>query len=327
MKSNPQSGSASEDDSGSGSETESDNHSPSASDFTVKPIVSKPANSAVMPSKKTASAKPAAAPSSGSKRPAETEPSLKNSKKKKVGGDDEDAKKGQRFWSEDDEITILKGIIEFESKKGVAASSNVAPFLEFIKNDLQVDLSTDQLAEKLTDKIRRLKKKYQAGEDGEDPVFSKPHELKCFELCKKIWGSEANGLDSNVKGGKRKPPRKNNKVNNDTVLALPVSDVSVKKEVQNNVANRGVKADPDDFWSKYPCLSGSLRTGNCAPRSDLTRLLTEKMPSLVGSSKAKELEERWRALQLIEMDLSVKKLDLMQEQTKLVLDSMKSLKD
>ncbi|TQD82525.1 hypothetical protein C1H46_031906 [Malus baccata] len=108
-----------------------------------------------MPSKKTASVKPAASPSSVLKRPTETEPSQNN------------------------------------SKKGVAASSNMAPFLEFIKNDLQVDLSTDQLAKKLTDKIKRLKKKYQAGEDGEDPVFSKPHGLKCFELCKNIWGSEA----------------------------------------------------------------------------------------------------------------------------------------
>ncbi|KAM1094809.1 hypothetical protein ACFX15_009395 [Malus domestica] len=90
MKSDPQSGSASKDDSGSGSKTESDNHSPPASDFTVKPIVFKPENNVVMPSKKTASAKPVAAPSSGSKRPAETKPSLKNSKKKKVGGDDED---------------------------------------------------------------------------------------------------------------------------------------------------------------------------------------------------------------------------------------------
>ncbi|KAM1512364.1 hypothetical protein PS1_024406 [Malus domestica] len=307
--------------------TESDNNSPSASDFTVKPIVSKPANDAVVPSKKTASAKPAAAPNSGSKRPAETEPNPKNSKKKKVGVDDEELKKGQRLWSEDDEITILKGIIEFESKKGVAGNSNVARFLEFITKDLQVDLSTDQLVEKLTDKIRRLKKKHQAGEDGEDSVFSKPHELKCLDLWKKIWGSEGNGIDSNAKGGKRKPPRKNNKVNNDMVLALPVSEVTVKKEVQKNVGNGGVKADPDDFWSKYPCLNGSLRTGNCAQSSDLTRLVIEKMPSLIGSSKAKELEERWRALQLIEMDLSVKKLDLMQEQTKLVLDLMKSSKD
>ncbi|KAM2924607.1 hypothetical protein COP2_040684 [Malus domestica] len=88
-----------------------------------------------MPSKKIASAKPAVAPNFGSKRPTETEPSPKNSKKKKVGDDDEDTKKRQCFWSED-EITILKCIIEFESKKGVEASSNVAPFLEFIKNDL-----------------------------------------------------------------------------------------------------------------------------------------------------------------------------------------------
>ncbi|KAH0984161.1 hypothetical protein GBA52_011338 [Prunus armeniaca] len=69
--SNPQWPSASEDDSGSGSETESENNSqsPSASDFTVKPIVSKPMNDTVKTNKKNAPAKPAPASNSGSKRP------------------------------------------------------------------------------------------------------------------------------------------------------------------------------------------------------------------------------------------------------------------
>ncbi|ONI18545.1 hypothetical protein PRUPE_3G222100 [Prunus persica] len=342
--SNPQWPSASEDDSGSGSETESENNSqsPSASEFTIKPVVSKPMNDPVKPNKKNAPAKPAPASNSGSKRPetelnkknapsssnsgskrrAETEPNPKDSKKKKVvnSGDDDDGKKG-RLWSEDDEIAILKGMIEYQVKNGPVTNSTMGAFHEFIKKKLQVDVSKLQLS----DKIRRLKMKYQKkGENGEDPVFSKPHEVKSFDLSKKVWSVEANGVDDNAKDSKRKP-RKSSKVDKATVLALPVSDVAEKKE-ELNVANGGIKADPVDFWSKYPCLSGSLGLDNSTPRSDLTTLMVQKMP-LIGKSKAKELEGKWRALQLIEMELSVKKLALMQEQAKFVLDSMKSSED
>lgn len=332
---NPQSESASseEDEDDAGSETESDdiNHSPSASDFTVKPIVSKPMNDSVKPNKKNAPAKPSSV-NPGSKRPAESDLNLRDSKKKKGtnSGDDEDTKKG-RLWSGDDEIAILKGMIDYKAKKGSDPYTNMGPFHEFLKKSLKVDVSKNQLM----DKIRRLRKKYhtnaEKGENGEDPVFSKAHELKSFDLSKKIWGLEADGGDDNAKNSKKKQPRKSSKANNSsTVLALPVSDVAdknVDKKEGLNVANGGVKAEPDEFWSKYPCLSASLRFGNCSPRSeDLERLMIQRMPS-IGSSKAKELDDRWRKLQVLEMELSVKKLDVMHEQAKLVLNVMKSQKD
>ncbi|KAH0984162.1 hypothetical protein GBA52_011339 [Prunus armeniaca] len=218
-------------------------------------------------------------------------------------------------------------MIEYQVKNGPVTNSTMGAFHEFIKKKLQVDVSKLQLS----DKIRRLKMKYQKkGENGEDPVFSKPHEVKSFDLSKKVWGVEANGVDDNAKDSKRKP-RKSNKVDKATVLALPVSDIApvsdvAEKKEELNVANGGIKADPVDFWSKYPCLSGSLGLDNSTPRSDLTTLMIQKMP-LIGKSKAKELEGKWRALQLIEMELSVKKLALMQEQAKFVLDSMKSSED
>ncbi|KAM5580742.1 STOREKEEPER protein [Rosa sericea] len=340
---NPQSESASSSsDDAAGSETESDdiNHSPSASDFTVKPIVSKPMNdsSSAKPTKKPAPAKPAP----GSKRPAESDPTPKDSKKKKGasgggGGDDEDTKKG-RLWGEDDEIAILKGMIDFKAKKGIDPSSNMGAFHEFLKRSLKADVSKNQLM----DKTRRLKKKYhtnaEKGENGEDPVFSKAHESKSFDLSKKIWGAEANGGDDSAKNSKKKPRKSakanNNNNNSSTVLALPVSDAAAERSVEKkvkveemNVANGGVKAEPDDFWSKHPSLSDSLRLGNCSSRWEgLERVMSQKMPS-IGSSKAKELDDRWRKLQVLEMELSVKKLDLMHEQAKLLLDGIKSRKD
>ncbi|PRQ52882.1 putative transcription factor GeBP family [Rosa chinensis] len=343
---NPQSESASseDDDAAAGSETESDdiNHSPSASDFTVKPIVSKPVNdsSSAKPTKKPAPAP--AKPAPGSKRPAESDPTPKDSRKKKKGangGDDEDTKKG-RLWGEDDEIAILKGMIDFKAKKGIDPSSNMGAFHEFLKRSLKADVSKNQLM----DKARRLKKKYhtnaEKGENGEGPVFSKAHELKSFDLSKKIWGAEANGGDDSAKNSRKKPRKSakannNNNNNSSTVLALPVSDAAAERSVEKkvkveemNVANGGVKAaESDDFWSKYPSLSDSLQLANCSSRWEgLERVMIQKMPS-IGSSKAKELDDRWRKLQVLEMELTVKKLDLMHEQAKLLLDGIKSRKD
>ncbi|XP_050381982.1 STOREKEEPER protein-like [Argentina anserina] len=336
----PQSESASDDD--ADSETESDNmsHSPSASDFTVKPIISKPMTDspAKKPTKKTAAAP--AKPSSGSKRAAETDSNPKDSKKTKKGGgangggggDDEDSKKGQgRLWGEEDEIAILQGMIDFKAKKDTDPSANMGAFHEYLKNNLKADVSKNQL----TDKARRLKKKYQTNADkGEEAVFAKAHELKSFELSKRIWGVEADGADDGGKSGKKKPRKSvkagNNNNNSSTVLALPVVD-SGEKSARNNVekkagvsvANGGVKAEPEEFWSKYPYLSDSLRVGSCPSKWEgMERVVSQGVPS-IGSSKAKGLDERWRKLQVLEMELAVNKLDLMHQQAKLALEAMK----
>ncbi|KAL6220340.1 hypothetical protein ACLB2K_008096 [Fragaria x ananassa] len=110
-RTNPPSESASD----AGSETESDamTHSPTASYFTVKPIVSKPMNdSAAKPTKKTAAA---AAPA---KRAAESDPNPKDSKKKKKGS---------------------------SGKNGTDPSSNMGAFHEFLRRSLKADVNKNQL--------------------------------------------------------------------------------------------------------------------------------------------------------------------------------------
>ena len=59
------------------------------------------------------------------------------------------------------------------------------------------------------------------------------------------------------------------------VLKLPASDSdmaeksakknNVERKVEVNVAYGGVKVEPDpeEFWTKYPNLSESLRVGSC----------------------------------------------------------------
>ncbi|KAF3637022.1 putative histone H3.3-like [Capsicum annuum] len=96
--------------------------------------------------------------------------------------------KWQQMKGEDDEIDILKGTIDYRSKKKADSIANLGTFHEFIKMSLHVDASKVQLQ----DKIRRLKKYMNnAGkEKGKERVLTKAHEQKEYELSKKIWDKE-----------------------------------------------------------------------------------------------------------------------------------------
>jgi len=333
---NPQPKPSSDSDSGSDSDTHSGQTqpSPNVSDFTIKPIASKPMNGS--PKSKKPTSKPVA------KRPLESKKDANESNKKKTKVAEEEKKSGgvavNRLWSEDDEVLLLKGMIEFQSKKGIDPSSDSSEFHEYIKKLLSVEVSKNQLM----DKVRRLKKKFEnnagKGEKGEDPVFSKPHEHKCFGLSKKIWGTgggkESNEIDGNENGNGKsgsKRARKNVKVNDS--LASP------KENGKAVVLVEGLKGEMkdeevdkvEDFLSMHPYLKQSL-----AMEIEMPFDLSMKEPvksfmmgnmSVIGNVKAKELEKKWKNLCLDEAALYLRRVELIKDQTKLVLDAMKASED
>ncbi|KAJ0076105.1 hypothetical protein Patl1_35072 [Pistacia atlantica] len=179
-------------------DSESECDSDSDSESTPKPIATKPMEATTSKPRSKATAK----------RPSGTEESLKDSKrakKKEMGADldkenqkkpGEDTKKlqpFQRVWSDEDEIVVLKGLIDFTTKKGMDPSQDMNAFRDFIKKSLHVEFTRIQVKEK----IRRLKKKYEnnLGKKGEDTTFSKLHEQETYDLSRKLWG---NGNTSGV---------------------------------------------------------------------------------------------------------------------------------
>ncbi|XP_011016051.1 PREDICTED: nucleolin-like [Populus euphratica] len=163
---------SSESDSDADSEDTESTHppSPSLSGFTIKPISPK--------------LKPDPKP---------------DQPKKEKDVDDKKAKKGagpetggsQRIWSDEDEIVILKGMIEFQNEKGKNSTADTGDFYGFVKESLCFNASNNQFV----NKIRMLKKKYftdvEKNESGKYETFKKPHDLECVELAKKIWGAGA----------------------------------------------------------------------------------------------------------------------------------------
>ncbi|KAJ9136285.1 hypothetical protein P3X46_033377 [Hevea brasiliensis] len=322
---------------GSDSESDSDddraNH---AGDASVKPIASKlmeetPLKTTKPRSKPSASTQVAGKSTAAVKRGSETDGDPKDSKraKKKNSESDgavekpEDMKKQlfQRLWSEDDEIAVLKGIIDFSEKKGVDPAKDMSSFYDFIKKSLHFDVSLNQLK----DKVSRLKKKFEnhvsKGKMGEDKTFSKAHDQKSFDLSKKIWGSEATirgGVDLVVKSnGKAKKSGSNNQRGKSVTAMKAELDADVEKETEK-VDKMEVEMD------SHSVLKHIVRFDKSVSVAGMEEYVVKRGLDMLEGAKKAEMEEKWRKLHVGELELFLKRNELIREQAKLMLASYKT---
>ncbi|KAL6971806.1 hypothetical protein U1Q18_031487 [Sarracenia purpurea var. burkii] len=211
----------------------------------------------------------------------------------------------QRVWSEDDEIGVLKGLLEYLAKQGADPVGDLPDLLNFIKVSLQVDFSKTQLS----DKIRRLKKRYvnnvKKGKYGKGRIFMKSHEQRIFELSKRIWGGEANSVG--------------------------FDRTEVNREAMENHYNKNELAILDrakEGWKMEVEPSAGVLKPIWFNRSDRLSDMKEKIIKdeleLITVPKKFELEEKWKQLRVAEMELYLKRVDLIMEQTKLVMEAMRS---
>ncbi|CAI9102487.1 OLC1v1000767C2 [Oldenlandia corymbosa var. corymbosa] len=110
---------------------------------------------------------------------------------------DESRKLFQRLWTDEDEIELLQGFLDYTTSRGFTNSSHhhdTTAFYDQIKCKLQLDFNKNQLVEKL----RRLKKKYRnvmtKMGSGKEYVFKSPHDQATFEISRKIWGENGAGI-------------------------------------------------------------------------------------------------------------------------------------
>ncbi|GAB4835971.1 hypothetical protein Ancab_000890 [Ancistrocladus abbreviatus] len=100
----------------------------------------------------------------------------------------------QRLWTDEDEIELLQGFLDYTTQRGTTSSGHhhdTTVFYDQIKSKLQLDFNKNQLVEKL----RRLKKKYRnivnRISSGKDFVFKSAHDQTTFEISRKIWNNSA----------------------------------------------------------------------------------------------------------------------------------------
>lgn len=108
---------------------------------------------------------------------------------------DDSRKLFQRLWTDEDEIELLQGFLEYTTQRGGISSSShhhdTTAFYDQIKSKLQLDFNKNQLVEKL----RRLKKKYRnvmsKMGSGKEFVFKSSHDQATFDISCKIWSNAA----------------------------------------------------------------------------------------------------------------------------------------
>ncbi|KAJ8761424.1 hypothetical protein K2173_001555 [Erythroxylum novogranatense] len=304
-------------------DSEFETESESESELQVKNAITKPVASKPMEGSKTLK------PAVGEKRFSEVDRTpTKDLKRAKVkdseagGKKSEDAKKQlfQRLWSEDDEIAVLKGIIEFNETKGIDPAKDMNLFYDFIKKSLHFDVTLTQLK----DKVWRLKKKFGnhvvKGKKGEDKIFAKPHDQKAFELWKKIWGSEKSG-GVGVESSAANPNGKAKKGGKS--LAELKAELGLNSEKEGDKAE---KAEVDVGRSASESQSNRM-FDKIIDFAGMADYVTKKGLDLIDEPKKAEMEEKWKKLHVEEVELFLKRIELMREQTKLMLEAYKAQED
>ncbi|XWS57644.1 hypothetical protein CRYUN_Cryun09bG0191200 [Craigia yunnanensis] len=118
---------------------------------------------------------------------------------------DESRRLFQRLWTDEDEIELLQGFLDYTTSKTNSNSSashhhrhDTALIYDQIKSKLQLNFNKNQLVEKL----RRLKKKYRNVmnkiSSGKDFSFKSPHDQASFEISRKIWSNSVDKVEDNV---------------------------------------------------------------------------------------------------------------------------------
>ncbi|KAJ0234465.1 hypothetical protein HA466_0274810 [Hirschfeldia incana] len=239
---------------------------------------------------------------SGRKRLSEGISTSKRAKKgKKLG-----TKK--RLFSEKDEIVLLQGIID---SKGKNPLEDKRGFYESVKGSISFDVTLDQFK----DKIRHMQKKYTAKEkSGEEVFILNPHEQKCFQLSKAIWGPDGVAVESaNGKPKKRVSKRRGlvtSRRGNNSVQDRG----DMKKKSPHVVTKSAADWDESSFFLGMDFLKEKW---NKLPQTETKKETQEKMKKLHANElECQKFEEM---LKVMKDKCAHDKVELLNEVTSLIM--------
>ncbi|XP_010418144.1 PREDICTED: probable transcription factor At1g61730 [Camelina sativa] len=319
-----------ESDSGSETETDSDSESTNPPNSGSGKTISVNLKKKEDPTSSAALALPAAK-SGGTKRPASEAATASANKRVKKGGEEESVKKpgSHRLWTEDDEIAVLQGMIDFKADTGKSPYEDSNGYYDFIKKDISFEVSKNQFM----DKLRSLRKKYMGKEvkNGVEPSFAKPHDQKAYELAKIIWGPQGIATESNVKSNgvskKSKAKKKLDSVKQELVYAG--SSPNGKRD------DDGDGDDDDDDMDLVVHGGGGSRKSDLFESSSLVRMIAgcgvdeyyvKRQWSLLPVETKKVVEEKLKLLQAKELEFVMEKTDFLHEVTSMIVEASKNKK-
>ncbi|KAI3682625.1 hypothetical protein L1987_82727 [Smallanthus sonchifolius] len=263
----------------------------------------------------------------------------------------------QRLWTDEDEIELLQGFLDYTTQRGTNNSSHhhdTTAFYDQIKGKLQLDFNKNQLVEK----IRRLKKKYRNVltkiSSGKECVFKSPHDQATFDLSCKIWSEPAATAVAAVADGggidDEEPHNPNLTFNlndyNGNGIADPNSSEKKVPRPRKRSRSSAVKIE-ENYSQQQQYGQAGASNSPVTPslveetvKSCLLPLFKELVNNSPngGNSRGFGLgglnvnfpfgdmnDEKWRKQQILELEVYSKRLELMQDQVKSWLDELKSM--
>ncbi|OEL14148.1 hypothetical protein BAE44_0024831 [Dichanthelium oligosanthes] len=255
----------------------------------------------------------------------------------------EQLKRPSRLWSPADELVILRGLATYRAKRGVLPGSmhDMAKLLGHIQGDLSVQVTPTQVS----DKVRRLKQKYNLfasrAKNGRDPDLPTPHDHSVYEVSKRVWGAIADAgggstagdgyeiggggggeseeereiaeSDDDVDSGRDDRARKNRRLR---PITMANGNMAGFGAVNDN--SRG-KFDFEKGKDAYPYL---WETVEDLSKEHLNGVAFKKAFELIQGPKARGMEEKLRKFRLTEIRHQLRRMELMKETVKMVLDAL-----
>ncbi|RWV82646.1 hypothetical protein GW17_00055835, partial [Ensete ventricosum] len=240
---------------------------------------------------------------------------------------DESRRLFQRLWTDEEEIKILQGFFEFTSKRGTTFASHqydTGPFYEEIKKQFQIEFTKNQLIEKL----RRLKKKYRncvsrMGSVGKDFAFKSSHERAIYEIACKIWSAgskrahESDDEDLNAS---------NNAISDEIIaddeMHTPLaSSAGIPNIIEETVKNCLSPLFKEVVNSAIGSPLGPGLIGGTSPLNLLPMSLRGG-DSLVAPGMT--MDDKWRTQQILELEVYLKRIELVMDHIKATMEELKS---
>lgn len=248
-------------------------------------------------------------------------------------------KRPARLWSPDDELVILRGLATYRAKSGVlpGSTNDIGKLHGHIRAQLSVKVSTTQLS----DKVRRLKQKYQLlatrARSGRDQELHTPHDRSIYEHAKKVWGTRtgtAGDDDYDIAADSEELPATENSDDDDGMDSgrddryriknrklMPIA-MANGHSIQRRPAvppNSRTKTEFEKGKDAYPYLWETVEE---LAREHPSGAAFKKAFEVLEGSKAQVMEEKLRKFRLTEIRQQLRRMDLMKDTVRMVLDAL-----
>ncbi|XP_010472575.1 PREDICTED: GLABROUS1 enhancer-binding protein-like [Camelina sativa] len=216
-----------------------------------------------------------------------------------------------RIWNEEDELAVLKGLVDYRAKTGFQSKIDWDAFYRFLGSSIAEKFSKEQVL----GKIRKLKRRFlvhlEKINQGCDPKFTRSSDSEAFGFSMMIWGQNEVGHDDDDGMDKEMLKDQEEPLNGEEMFKAH-EDVANTERLNENgaakVTETAGKESHDDDDDELCAVRDAFETVMSQGLSGYQKKLQLEKLMNIGNCKRRELSDEWKALCVEERKLNIKKL-------------------